>query len=161
MPPSPEQKIVFENIPEEFVGLLLAIPSCPELQTSATDSRLFPSPSLDRNEILNNDWKDFVRPDLEKHFLSAQTIVKNDLASLKQENGSWSFSIPIEHFDHWINAINQTRLAIAASHNLSEDDLAHDSLPNDETLAFHISRVHFYGELQYTLIRYLTSLENP
>ena|SRR5438105_4723746 len=139
-----------------LVELLQQIPvSADPSDSDAARERLFSKPA-DEPET-NQEWKDYVEPELAELFESAMETVKRDLKRVrKDENsveGEYRLRIPPRHYDAWLNALNQARLALAARHGFSEKDLDHDRLTSLATARdLSLFQIHFYGFLQECLV---------
>jgi hypothetical protein len=83
--------------------------------------------------------------------------VQADLEKFSSEDadGSVSLTLPVQHLELWIHALNQARLALAARHDIAEREM--DSLPiGGDPRALTVFQIHFYG---YLLERFLRELE--
>lgn len=143
--------IVLGSLPSHIVAMLQQIPSAEELSSPFAEERLFPEPSDDSHLV--DDWKAYVQPDLHEAFRSARDVVDGDLKRMKEVGGIYSLEIPLNHADAWLNALNQLRLSIAAAHQLGDEELSRDEMPDAETpRELATLRVHFYGYLQHVIL---------
>lgn len=127
-----------------------------ELENELAANRLFPSPDPSGTAApeLEDDWKAHVLPGLIEQFREARQMVAIDLHRMKSTKPSGQLRIPRNHFDGWISALNQSRLALVAAHQLEEDVLARPpskSLPAD--LQKLLLKLHFYAVLQELLLQ--------
>lgn len=136
----------------------------------AACERLFSAPAAAGEKSLCDDWKEYVEPELRDLFRSAQETVERDLAGLPQARTDWTgdvdaleeaafsptghcLSIPREHADAWLSALNQARLVIAARRGFGEDDMERElPLPPFDARQFDLFRLHFYEDLQQLLL---------
>lgn len=134
-----------------FVSLLTELPKAASRHKKA-QARLYPDPigGEDHAEF-RRDWKEHVRPELERLFASSREIVARDLSALGG-NGT-KLAIPSGHLEAWLNALNQARLVIVEESNFSEADLDHREPPDLATRrGLSLLKIHFYGHLQELLV---------
>jgi hypothetical protein len=134
-----------------FVSLLTELPKVASRHKKA-QARLYPDPigGEDHAEF-RRDWKEHVRPELERLFASSRDIVARDLSALGG-NGT-KLVIPSGHLEAWLNALNQARLVIVEESNFSEADLDHREPPDLATRrGMALLKMHFYAHLQELLV---------
>jgi len=134
-----------------FVSLLTELPKVASRHKKA-QARLYPDPigGEDHAEF-RRDWKEHVRPELERLFASSRDIVARDLSALGG-NGT-KLVIPSGHVEAWLNALNQARLVIVEESNFSEADLDHREPPDLATRrGMALLKMHFYAHLQELLV---------
>ncbi len=120
----------------------------------AVENRLYSTPTAGREAEFDEEWKTLVGPDLRQLFESAMETVAEDLAGLPRDTYDEReiLRIPVSHLEAWLNALNQARLALAARHRFTEDEM--DSTPPDEhPHALPLFQIHFYGFLQERFMR--------
>ena len=123
----------------------------------AAHRRLYSSPSGSREPEFDQDWKNYVEPDLRNLFRSAQQIVEGDLKdfAIAEEIEDNTLRIPVKNLEAWIHTLNQARLAISARHDFSERDMdARISLDGDPR-SLALFQIHFYGLLQECFLQQL------
>ncbi len=122
---------------------------------SKAEARLFSRPSEEKE--LCAEWKSYVEPELRRLFRSATETVADDLAQLNGNEKSFrnrTLTIPFEHADAWLNALNQARLVIATKYNFSDEELNdHDRSPIGSRRDLGLFQVNFYGFLQEFILR--------
>jgi len=140
---------------DEFLAELLRlipVAATPDGHDAAM-RRLFPLPTDDPEECA--DWEEYVVPDLESHFESANDVVREDLEVLGSVTSEPPevFEIQRDHFDAWLSALNQARLVLSERFELAENDMDEPFmyLP-DSPRAMAKLQVHFYAVLQECLI---------
>jgi Domain of unknown function (DUF2017) len=112
------------------VAALVEVPDLIDKPEGAVRDRLFPEPSDDDDQ--RADWERLVRPDLFALLASAREILLRDLKGLgpAQPLGGvprWNVTVPAQHVNAWISALNAARLALGAEHGVeSEEDLHPD-----------------------------------
>ena len=134
-----------------FASLLTELPKAASRHKKA-QARLYPDPigGEDHAEF-RRDWKEHVRPELERLFASSREIVARDLSALGG-NGT-KLVIPSGHLEAWLNALNQARLVIVEESNFSEADLDHREPPDLATRrGMALLKMHFYAHLQELLV---------
>ena len=114
-----------EEIPPFLFELLKAVPLRAASSDPQVENRFFPAPAED--ELLVEDWKSLVQPELHELFLSAREVVQADLRSASITGEGISMEIPSNHMDAWLNTLNQSRLAIAEENNFGEKDLSEET----------------------------------
>jgi hypothetical protein len=77
---------------------------------------------------LNEEWKQFVEPDLRHLFQTANETVFEDLKEIKpsREVSGIEFCelrIPMKHVEQWLNSLNQARLVMAARNAFTDEEL--------------------------------------
>lgn len=152
---SPDGRIIFEDVEPQLVQLFLAIPAAADPGGNpAALGRLYPMPVESGEAGLNEEWAQFVVPELREAFESAVTVVAGDLQPLRAGGTGWA--VPPEHMDAWLSALNQTRLALAAKYNVTEEDMDEAApYPVDSEREVAVAQIHLYGLLQECLIRYI------
>ncbi len=107
----------------------------------------------------DDDWKEFVEPDIKSQFSEQITHVSRALSTAtKDETHAGSIFITPQNAPIWYGAINQARLSLEKQFNLSkldhiddEDDLA----DLDDDLRGAVIRNHFYTAIQSLLLDYV------
>ena len=159
-----------------FVQLLRQIPECADPgDNKLANARLFSSPTRRVDARLKQDWEHYVHPELKSHFQSARDTVVKDLSRMKPEIASGSdelaanqgndttfrLQIPSKHYDAWLSALNQARLALGAKYHLDETDLNDlDRLPFVTERDYRLFQINFYGDLQARILMRLDEI-NP
>ena len=142
-----------------FVELLRQIPvSADPGDSDAARERIYPAVTNDpRGAEANEDWRTYVHPELKQIFTTASETVREDLEAFEQldeTNENWAFEIPADHFDKWINVLNQARLALAARFEFEEKEMGENGPGTIESVRdLSLFQVHFYGFLQECLLQ--------
>ena len=123
---------------------------------------------------MKQDWKLYVQPELRTLFESARETVARDLSRMKPEIASGSeelaanagadttyrLVIPAKHYDAWLNALNQARLALGVKYHFEDSDMSDQSrLPFTSERDYRIFQVDFYGYLQGRILLRLEEAE--
>lgn len=137
--------------------LLRQIPeSTSTAEAPVAEARLF-SPPAGENDVFCEEWKLYVRPELQRLFQSSTETVAMDLKQVSGNEKAFSnrtLRIPVDHADAWLNALNQARLAIAAKHGFTEKELCdQDRSPVGSRRDLSLFQVNFYGFLQEIILR--------
>jgi hypothetical protein len=149
----PDGELIIEKPPESLFQALKSLPECPELEDANAIERLYPLPDLtDPDSETNSDWKAFVQPELIESFRSDRQVVAIDLHAAEVRHKNQKLVIPRNHFDAWLGALNQARLAIAAAHGFGEAEMSRNPLDLPQALIPHAFRLHLYAGLQELLI---------
>jgi hypothetical protein len=170
--PKDHRIAVFEDLEPFFIELLRSIPEAADPGDSIrARDRLFSKPLAKDDAGFNEDWREYVEPELRDMFRSAQEIVTRDLRALppadprinpaagKLDSAAFSatehkLEIPRDHADAWLGVLNQARLVIAAKRNFGDLEMDEDaSFPPASERELDLYRVHFYGDLQHVLLR--------
>jgi len=137
--------------------LLRQIPESAQPKDSpAAQERLFSPPATPEEKVLCEEWKLYVVPELRRLFQSATETVRQDLQQLRCTNkpfANCTLSIPMAHADAWLNALNQARLAIAATYQFSDHELCDYRSPLGSRRDLSLFQVNFYGFLQELILR--------
>ncbi len=139
-----------------FVELLRQIPVSAEPGDSeAARDRIYPAGTGDPGS--NDEWRELVHPELKKLFASASELVRDDLEDFEQldeTQDNYAFEIPADHFEQWLNVLNQARLSLAARFGFEEKDMNQSGPRTIETVRdLSLFQVHFYGFLQECLLQ--------
>jgi hypothetical protein len=137
--------------------LLRQVPESAQPKNSpAAEERLFSAPAADEKDFCA-EWKVYVVPELRRLFQSATKTVRQDLEQLQcteKPFANCTLRIPLAHADAWLSALNQARLAIAASYEFTEHDLCdHFRSPLGSRRDLGLFQVNFYGFLQEFILR--------
>ncbi len=149
------------KIPEPFLEMLKAIPRWNDSSGPEAEARFYPPPA-DNDADLLDDWKAHVQPGLYDIFLDSRSTVLADLATITGKTGNFSLDIPIQHAPAWLNALNQARLAIAATYDFTEKELSKPA-PAKLTTARQIARLEmdFFAAIQEWIIDGLEDAPPP
>jgi hypothetical protein len=136
--------------------LLRQIPASTDSEGApGAEARLFSRPSAEKEICV--EWKSYVEPELRRLFRSSTETVAEDLAQLNGNEKSLrnsSLTIPFEHADAWLNALNQARLVIAEKCKFTDEELNdHDRSPIGSRRDLSLFQVNFYGFLQEFILR--------
>jgi hypothetical protein len=155
---SDEQTVVIEDLDLFLCELLRKIlESADPSGSENARRRLYSSPTQGTEPDFDEEWKEYVEPELREGFQSALDVVQGDLADLPEGDPDTycTLHIPVEHLDGWIHALNQARLALGARHDVTDEDM--ENIPTGgDARALAIFQIHFYGYLQE---RFLHELE--
>lgn len=139
-------------------GLMNILREAPDAADPRGDSRaldrLYPRPTADVEEEMNDDWNEFVQPDLQHLFESANQTMRRDLDAAALEEDGWSVEVSAAHFDAWLCALNQARLVLASRHKVDEKAMNEELSggPRDAR-EFALLQIHLYGFLQENILR--------
>lgn len=104
----------------------------------------------------DDDWKEFVTPDIQNTFNEQITHVSKALCiAEKDQDLIGSLYIKKEEADTWFGAINQARLSLEAQYRLSAYDGDEEIDPTQTHIKSAQIRYEFYNSLQTLLLEYL------
>ena len=129
--------------------------------SAAAQQRLASSPTGGAEPALDKDWQEHVLPELQALFASAVEIVRSDLVrSWVRPGTDASVRVPVSHIEAWLIALNQARLALAARHHLTENEMTRR--PPEDFQPGTLARlfVDFFGGLQQLLLEAAESPES-
>lgn len=153
-----EQTVAIEDLDIFLCELLHQIPDSADPSDSENARRrLFSSPTHGAEPGFDEEWTEYVEPELSQLFQSALDVVREDLADFPpgEPDRQHRLTIPVRHLESWIHALNQARLALGARHEVTDEDM--DDIPTGgDSRALAIFQIHFYGYLQE---RFLHELE--
>jgi hypothetical protein len=137
--------------------LLRQIPESAQPKDSpAAEERLFSAPAAAEKDLCA-EWKLYVVPELRRLFQSTTETVRRDLEQLRCTDkpfANCTLRIPMAHADAWLSALNQARLAIAATYQFSDHELGdHNRSPLGNRRDLSLFQVNFYGFLQEFILR--------
>ena len=137
--------------------ILQIVPSASATDDPAAQRRLYSSPSGGREAEFDEDWKNYVKPDLQNIFRSAQEIVEGDLKRFDPDEAdeSSTLRIPVKNLEAWIHTLNQARLAISARYDFTEEDMEKRVALGGDARGLALFQVHFYGFLQECFLQQL------
>ncbi len=137
--------------------ILQIVPSASATDDPAAQRRLYSSPSGGREAEFDEDWKNYVKPDLQNIFRSAQEIVEGDLKRFDpdESDDSSTLRIPLKNLEAWISTLNQARLAIAARFDFTEKEMEKRVSLDGDARGLALFQVHFYGFLQECFLQQL------
>ncbi len=133
------------------------------LELICADATNLPGPPLydqiSSRMVQNDDWKEFVVPDIVTQFNDQITFVSRAIsAAPRDEDHAGSIFISKEDAMTWYGTVNQARLSLEHQHDLSkvddittEEDL--DDLDSDVRAA--VIRNHFYTSIQTLLLEFV------
>lgn len=165
-----EALVVLEEIEPFFLELLRSLPASSDPgDNAAARARLFSapmSPGSDGDEF-NDDWKEFVEPELAELFQSARDIVIGDLAPLPPPAGHSltesleaafapsrvTLEIPRRHAEAWLSVLNQARLSVAARWGFGERETEEGwPTPPFGERDLDLFRLHFFDDIQQMIL---------
>lgn len=158
------QTVLIRDIDPFAAELLRRIP----LETEPGDDqaargRLFSKPAEEgrgrKARELNEEWRQYVEPELRHLFQSANETVSADLEHIRRmEHGAddgetYALDIPANHLEQWLNSLNQARLVMAARNAFTDEELA-DKYPSiiNTPRDMNLFQIHFYGLIQEFLV---------
>jgi hypothetical protein len=149
--------VSFEGIDFLLFKMLSEIRPAAELDDPRVEARFFQAPSYDPDdEVLREDWKAFVQPDLHSAFASSREVVDADLRRASQHpSGHRTLLIPRNHIEHWLSALNQARLALVEFHGFSEKEMSSQPDNLEDHRDYALLQVSIYGLMQEWLVSLL------
>lgn len=120
--------------------------------------RLYPSPTKGADADFDNDWKEFVEPDLKDMFATSIEVIEQDIAEFPPARPAadhHTLHLPIKNLEAWIHGLNQARLALAARYGFTEKEMDGPFPDGGDMKALALFQVHFYGWLQECFLRVL------
>lgn len=154
--------VVMAGVPDWMLGALREVPELldPGIPEKVR-SRLYPAPSDDAEQ--QGEWRRMVEPELFALVASARDIMENDLdgCSGPDAEGAYQVTIPAEHVNGWISALNTARLHLGALHDVTAQDLDSEEHPGFDERGRDIQRIQFFGLLQQILVDGVIQRLNP
>ncbi len=102
----------------------------------------------------DEDWEEFVKPDLVVKFKQDILTVSNILAAAQDEQQK-EFFISSEDAAAWYSTVNQARIFLEGKYELSELDEEYDPISGDPDLVEPFVKGRFYIQLQSLILEYL------
>ena len=143
---SNEDGWVFDEIDPLIADLLRILPASASVEDDAARSRIFSAPTAGEDKEADDDWHEYVEPELRELFQSHTDTVAADLSAMKSDADTCSLSIPAGHGRAWIHTLNQARLALGARHGVTESDSKGRRRHSGEK-SFALMQIDFYGML--------------
>lgn len=155
--PKDENTLLLSGLDEFLAGILREIPSA-GTPSEANEARLFPCPTSGAEPEADEEWNQFVRPELEQLFADHRQLVARDLQGLRDCGArGLEVDIPIAHLGAWIHSLNQARLALTELHALQEKEVDEEN-PQFGLRGVVVFQVQFYGLMQEWLLAHTDSL---
>jgi hypothetical protein len=160
-----DQTIGLGPIPPLLASLLHQIrPSANPEGDDVALARFFPAPTAGADEEFDQDWQEYIRPDLAERFTGSLDIIEKDLAGFPPEEAPSTDAsgqpfgpillLPVSHIPAWILGLNQARLAIATRYRFSEAEMNYDEMTEGDVRALALLQVDFYGSLLEGFVRF-------
>jgi hypothetical protein len=154
-----EKTVLLSRLDALLSELLRRVPqSADPGDNAAARARLFSAPTHDRKEKeFLSDWQDYIEPELAKLFMSSIEVIDRDLKKLRidKTTGEATLALAASHLEAWIHGLNQARLALAARHDFSDEDMERSLPVGGDPRALALLQVRFYGILQELFLREL------
>lgn len=100
--------------------------ACPEAMGRLYPYLLGRPPLDDEEEKQNEEWREYVQPDLRDQFNSNLNVVSEDLKMMRQtrrkDGDQYALTVPKKHADQWCGALNQARLVLHERFRLPDPD---------------------------------------
>ncbi len=148
--PDGVKRIRISGLEPYMVNCLLSlIEILDDIDGSPARDRLYPKPTQADDKI-NAEWERLVTPELRHLFVEATETVARDLTALKPDpkNPALSeLSFPAPHISAWMSAVNQARLVLAESFEVTEADMNRMDFPILDAKAIAIMKIHLLGAL--------------
>lgn len=133
------------------------------LELICADATSLPGPplydQLSSRMEQDDDWKEFVVPDIVNQFNDQITCVSRAISSApRDEDHAGSIFIKEEDAIAWYGAVNQARLSLEKQHSLSklEEIISEEDLENlNPNVRAAVIRNHFYNSIQSLLLDYV------
>ena len=141
--------------------------TCEPEEDPAILERLYPRPldpdePEDEQDAAEEDWSDYVRPELETAFDENMLTVMTDLAEarLSEATGEeiyYCLEVPGDHLEAWFQVLNRARIVLSLKHRLplSEYPPAEgEKISLQRLLAAHLS--DYFAEISEIFVLQLT-----
>ncbi len=133
------------------------------LELICTDAARLPGPplydQLSSKMEQDDDWKEFVVPDMVTQFEEQITHVSRAISSApKDEEHAGSIFIKKEDAMIWYGACNQARLSLEKQHDLSKLEMSETEVELEDLeleLRSAVIRNQFYGDIQMVILEFL------
>jgi hypothetical protein len=143
-----DDTLILAEIDEFGTALLQKIPEHASTEDSpAAHERLFSDPELNANASFREDWAEFVEPELRAAFETALDVIRRDLRQLEGPGPLRVLRLQIRHLEAWIHGLNQARLALAARHELTDEEMADAAIPEAPARAAALFHIRYYALL--------------
>jgi hypothetical protein len=89
--------------------------------------------------------------------MSSIEVIERDLEKLRVDKGTGESALPVaaSNLEAWIHGLNQARLALAARHDFTDEDMERTLPLGGDPRALALLQVRFYGILQELFLREL------
>jgi hypothetical protein len=130
------------------------VPSASPGDHPAARARLYSAPTAGADPKFDEEWQEYVEPDLREQFEASRSLVERDLARLAAgpDEEMAALDIPVAHLDSWISALTQARLVLAEQHGIVENRDEPELTIGDPRL-FTLIQMEVYGELLFYFVR--------
>lgn len=148
-----EKHLRIKGIEPLLAMCLQELPAVLEKRDSpAARPRLFPNPT-GADAKANDDWQQFVAPELRHLFVSAGETVVRDLTALDGD----TLTFPAEHVNAWMSALNQARLILGELHEIADHDMDPNDLDPRVPKQRAVLLIHLYGYLLQLFVEHESS----
>lgn len=142
---------VFREIDPLICELLRILPDCAAPDDDAARKRIFTTPTAGEDTAADEDWHEYIEPELRKLFKSHTDIAAADIATMDRQGDLFTLTISLANARAWIHTLNQARLALAARHGLTEADTEGRNRLDGEK-GFAVMQIDFYAMLLSLLL---------
>ncbi len=152
------ETVALEEIDDFCLAMLQQIPASADPSGSeAAQQRLYPSLTGGVEPAADEEWREFVQPDLQQLFFDAVKVVEEDLKQIDSAADSRDRKLPVRtrNLEAWVHALNQARLAISARYGFDENERDREFATEHEDRARAALQMHFYGLLEEYLLEQL------
>jgi hypothetical protein len=145
------ETLLLSGLDDFLAELLRQIPEAGN-PTPESEARLFPSPSGGKEPEIDEEWHEFVRPELESQFSQNRDVVAADMLRIQgSARNGFGLEIPQKHVPAWIHALNQARLSLVARHHV-KDEVLEEGTPQPGVQGLVLFQIQFYGLIQEWLV---------
>ena len=146
-----EDRWVIEEIDPFIAELLRILPECAAPDDDPARKRIFTTPTAGQDTAADEDWHEYVEPQLRELFKSHTDIAAADIAAMEMRDDLASLTIPFANGRAWIHTLNQARLALGARHGVTESDTEGLGRLNGEK-GFAVMQIDFYAMILSVLL---------
>lgn len=102
------------------------------------------------DDAVNDEWREWVGPELQHLFAAAADTVVRDLTTLDRGE----ILLPVEHVVAWMSALNQARLILGELHQVTEADMNRADFDLDHPRQKALLQIHLLGYLLQLFIEH-------
>lgn len=150
-----EKHVRISGLTTMLAVMIREMPEILELRDGPEASaRLFPNPTRTDDKI-NKEWQQMVSPELRHLFVSAAETVTRDLTAMTGDAGDpevYEVMFPVEHLSAWMSALNQTRLILAETHKVDEEDMERRDFDPQDPKHLAVLRIQLLGYLLHLFV---------
>jgi hypothetical protein len=143
-----EDGVCISGVDAATLALLHEVPSILHYRSHPNVSKRFFPDVKPGDAQATEEFHEAMDPDLEYLFASAEEILIQDLAKIREG----TIDIPDTHVRAWMSALNQARLILAELNEIDAADMGRGEFDPGEKKDLAVLKIHFFGFILHLFI---------